>query len=226
MAEPFAPEVAKLLADPTRARILRHVLESAGPVTVAELTELCGCNHNAVRQHLGKLKDGGLVVEEVETRDRPGRPRLQYRRGPEAAGLGPGPSPAERLSLLLLDMLRTGHDARETGRLAGQAEAEAARERGDPGGLALLEAVARHEGFRPVRRDHDGHVDLVLQRCPFAVAATVDPQTVCTLHLGLAEGVAAESGVSVHDLVVRDPHHAGCRLEVIPDPRSEGDELA
>lgn len=217
MSDPFGPGVAKLLADPTRARILRHILDAVGPVTVAELTDLCGCNHNAVRQHLRKLKDGGLVAEEVEARDRPGRPRLQYRPGPEAAGFGPGPNPSERLAILLLDMLRTGRDARETGRIAGREEAEAARRRGDAVGLDLLEAVARHEGFNPLRREHDGHVDLVLRRCPFSAAATVDPQTVCTLHLGLAEGVAAESGMSVHDLVVQDPLSAGCLLEVLPD---------
>ncbi|MCZ7534605.1 MAG: helix-turn-helix domain-containing protein [Acidimicrobiia bacterium] len=215
MSEPIEPGVARLLADPTRARILAHVLEAPGPVTVAELTDLCGCTHNAVRQHLRKLKDGGLVDEEVEARDRPGRPRLQYRPGPEAAGMGPGPSPSERLSILLLDMLRTGRDAREAGRIAGREEAEAARMRGGSGGLELLEAVARHEGFNPVRRDHAGHVDLVLQRCPFSAAATVDPQTVCTLHLGLAEGVAAESGISIRDLVANDPQGAGCHLEVV-----------
>lgn len=217
MTESIAPEVARLLADPTRARILRHVLEAAGPVTVAELTELCGCNHNAVRQHLGKLKDGGLIVVETETRDRPGRPRLHYRPGPEAAGLGPGPSPAESLSLLLLDMMRTGRDARETGRLAGRDLAETARERGTQGGLALLESVARHEGFRPVRRQHAGQVDLVMLRCPFSVAATADPEIVCAIHLGLTEGAAAESGISVRSLVANDPKRAGCRIEVVTD---------
>ncbi len=80
--------------------------------------------------------------------------------------------------------------------------------------------MARHEGFNPVRRDHAGHVDLLLQRCPFSAAASVDPQTVCTLHLGLAEGVAAESGVSIRDLVAHDPSGAGCLLEIVAD---EGD---
>ena len=117
-------------------------------------------------------------------------------------------------------MLRTGRDARETGRIAGREEAEAARLRGESGGLDLLEAVACHEGFSPVRREHEGHVDLVLRRCPFEVAASVDPETVCTLHLGLAEGVAAESGISVRELVVHDPRRAGCSIEVVDDAES------
>ena len=51
---------------------------------MAELTAYVRLNHNAVRQHLAVLKEACLVVEEVEDRSRPGRPRLLYRLHPEA----------------------------------------------------------------------------------------------------------------------------------------------
>ena len=77
---------AKALGDPTRHRLFRYIADAQAPVTVAELTVYAGLNHNAIRQHLAVLKDAGLVTEEAERRDRPGRPRLLYRLHPEAAG--------------------------------------------------------------------------------------------------------------------------------------------
>ena len=53
---------------------LEGVLDSQG----FELTGYAGLNHNAIRQHLAILKDAGLVTEEAERRDRPGRPRRLY----------------------------------------------------------------------------------------------------------------------------------------------------
>lgn len=222
MADPMTPETARLLADPTRARLFRYVLDAPEPVTIAELTAEVGLNHNAVRQHLAKLREGGLVVEDVERRGRPGRPRLRYRPGPEAAGLGDGPTPAERLALLLLEMLRSGRAAREVGRDAGRREV--VRTRGG-GGLEILEEFAMREGFRPERHEIEGIVELVLGRCPFERAARDDPSTVCQLHRGLAEGLAqAAGGVRVTDLVVHDPREAGCRLRIESD--GNGDDAA
>lgn len=215
MAEPLTHETARLLADPTRARILRYILDAPEPVTVAELTDDVGLNHNAVRQHLAKLRDGGLVVENVERRGRPGRPRLRYRPGPEAVGLGDGPTPAERLTLLLLEMLRSGRTARDVGREAGRTEAVRA---GADVGVDVLEEFAMREGFHPERYEVEGLIELVLGKCPFERAAREDPGTVCQLHRGLAEGLAeAVGGARVHDLVVHDPHRAGCRLRLEAD---------
>jgi len=53
----------------------------------------------------------------------------------------------------------------------------------------------------------------VLQSCPFADAADVDPDTVCDLHLGMARGLSSQlDSVEVDELVRADPHKAGCRL--------------
>lgn len=76
---------AKALGDPTCHRLFRYVADAQSPVTVAELTAYAGLNHNAVRQHLAVLKEAGLVTEEPERRNRPGRPRLLNRLHPEVA---------------------------------------------------------------------------------------------------------------------------------------------
>jgi len=51
------------LGDPTRHRIFRYVADAGRPVGVAELTARFELNHNAIRQHLAKLVDAGLVTE-------------------------------------------------------------------------------------------------------------------------------------------------------------------
>ena len=94
-------EQARALGDPTRHAIFRHVTESTSPVTVRELTEQFGLNHNAVRQHLAKLVAAGLVVEEREAPSGPGRPRLLYTVDPGAESRWGVTGPYERLSLLL-----------------------------------------------------------------------------------------------------------------------------
>jgi DNA-binding transcriptional ArsR family regulator len=40
---------ARALGDPTRYRIFRYIADARRPVGVAELTDLLGLNHNAVR---------------------------------------------------------------------------------------------------------------------------------------------------------------------------------
>jgi DNA-binding transcriptional ArsR family regulator len=61
-----AAEVLKLLADPTRLRVL-HAL-SLGELSVNELAERAGAQPAAVSQHLAKLRLGRLVVTRREGR--------------------------------------------------------------------------------------------------------------------------------------------------------------
>jgi DNA-binding transcriptional ArsR family regulator len=54
-----AVDVFRLLADPTRVRILSAVLQ--GESSVACLADLCGVSPTSVSQHLAKLRLAGLV---------------------------------------------------------------------------------------------------------------------------------------------------------------------
>ena len=85
-ARDAATEQARALGDPTRNAIFRYIDAASDPVGVAELTDHFGLNHNAIRQHLAKLRDAGLVVEELAAPSGPGRPPLRYRPSPGAAG--------------------------------------------------------------------------------------------------------------------------------------------
>ena len=63
MTEPSLQHQARALGDPTRHAIFRHVSDAPAPVGVAELTQLLGLHHNAIRQHLAKLVEARLLVE-------------------------------------------------------------------------------------------------------------------------------------------------------------------
>lgn len=209
---------ARALGDPTRHTMFRYIADASGPVDVAELTALLGLNHNAIRQHLAKLTDAGLVVETTARDGAPGRPRLLYEIGPGVESRWGVAGPYERLSLLLTEMISTGNSAVEVGREAGRRAKEAADPTGDE--VERVVDVMARQGFDPEARRRRGGTEIVLHTCPFATTALADPDTVCALHLGLAEGLVEGTGAVVHDLVRKDPRRAGCRLRIQVEPAS------
>jgi predicted ArsR family transcriptional regulator len=209
---------ARALGDPTRHAIFRHLAAASAPVDVAELTELLGLNHNAIRQHLAKLVEAGLVAERTARREGgPGRPRLVYEVGPGADSRWGVTGPYERLSLLLAEVVRTGRSPLEVGRAAGRG-VRSERAPGDEDDVvAVVDAMAR-QGFEPEVRRRGTRTEVVLHACPFASTALDDPDTVCALHLGMAQGVAEGTELVVDELVRKDPRRAGCRLRLHREP--------
>lgn len=206
-------EQARALGDPTRFAVFRYIDESALPVGVAELTRHFGLNHNAIRQHLAKLRDAGLVVEEINAPTGPGRPSLSYRPVPGAVDRWEGTSAYQRLATLLLDVL-SGATIHEAGYAAGREMAESLP-RGTSSADAL-ETITRRLGFEPHREagtDAD-RVTIVLDRCPFTSLAEHAPHVVCELHRSLAAGIAdgTAADMTVADLEIKPPATAGCRL--------------
>ena len=95
-------------------------------------------------------------------------------------------------------------------------------------GLELYSAVGpdailsmADQGFDPELRIGRRRTEIVLRACPFQEVAVSEPRTVCTLHLGIAEGLAAAGvDVAVDELVVKDPRRACCRLRLRVDAPS------
>lgn len=209
---------ARALGDPTRFGIFRYVYDSGRPVAVAELTSYTQLNHNAVRQHLAVLVSAQLVVEKTEERGRPGRPRLLYSPSPEAERRWSRPTAAEVLAAMLAEVLATGESARQVGHRHGIEQARGQKEGVPP--LSMLEDECVRLGCGPVLRRRGHRAEFVLARCPFESAASVNPDAVCDLHLGLAEGMAAGlGGIEVVALVAKNPRRGGCRLVIrLPNP--------
>lgn len=211
MSVPALQQQARALGDPTRHAIFRYVADAQGPVAIAELTAHLGINHNAVRQHLTKLVEAALLIESSVQSGGPGRPRLVYDVEPTAESRWGVTGPYERLTQLLAEIIRTGDLPVEVGRRAGQRYRRSA-----PGGEALgdiTETMARL-GFDPSIRRRGRRIEMVLGTCPFASAAIADPDIICSLHLGIAEGFAEDTDIVVDELVAKDPRRAKCRLRL------------
>jgi predicted ArsR family transcriptional regulator len=215
---------ARALGDPTRYDIFRYVAKARTPVDVAELTAHFGLNHNAIRQHLAKLLEAELVTEQRAASAGRGRPPVLYGVHPAADSRWGVSGPYERLSLLLAEMVRTGDSPVDVGRRAGRGQRVGAKVKDDPVGL-IVEVMER-QGFEPTVRTRGEHVDVTLRTCPFATTALADPDTVCALHLGLAEGVAelTRGRVEVEELVPHNPRRANCQLRLHLEPERARDQ--
>ncbi len=230
------PGQARALGDPTRYAVFERLREAGEPLGVAQLAKEFALHANAIRLHLAKLRDAGLVVEETAAPRGRGRPPLVYRLSPGAIERWEAAGPHEELALMLLEMVEgrrparsVGHDAglRMAARLSGTrgssrpSDAPVEASGGDP--VETVVGVARHLGFEPTEPRPTGtdplDREIVLRRCPFAVGAQRAPHVVCELHRGLAEGICRPgSGAVVTDLVVRDPHSGGCSLRLRLEP--------
>jgi len=211
---------ARALGDPTRYDIFRYVADAPSPVRVATLAAHFGFNRNAIRQHLAKLCDARLLVEELGTPSTTGRPPLQYRLAPGAVGTWGAPSPYELLAALLVEVAKGARTPLEAGAWAGRQLAVADAVPSDP--VDVLEAEMARRGFEPRRERWAGRIELILERCPFETVAAASPEIVCEVHRGLAIGVleAADADLLVTGLVAYHPRRAGCRLQMAPPDAS------
>jgi predicted ArsR family transcriptional regulator len=208
---------ARALGDPTRHRIFRYLADAGSPVGVAELTEHMGLNHNAIRQHLAKLITAGLVAERTTAGGSRGRPRLIYEIDPSAESRWGVTGPYERLSHLLAEIIRTGDTPVEVGRRSVHQQPADPSSPGDA--IAALALAMTREGFDPEVRRRGNRVDILLHACPFESTAVADPDIVCNLHLGIAQGLAAHNDrVVLDELVRKDPRRASCRLRLHVEP--------
>ncbi len=215
---------AQALGDPSRFTIFEYIADSAAPVGVAELTELMGFNHNAIRQHLMKLLDADLITESTEKRTTRGRPRLTYQARTDAFDRfqnRPGGS-YQRLAAMLLDMAASGDSAYEVGRRSASTNARSPKPVGlepddpQPDIEEIVGAVANRleiDGFSPSVKGSK----IKLGRCPFADLAAVEPGVVCELHRGLIDGCVELLPGSVEAVLTpKPPGRAGCTVDIKP----------
>jgi len=205
---------AKALGDPTRNRIFRYIDDAKRPVYVDELTDLLHVNHNAVRQHLAVLKDAQLVIERLENRSKPGRPRLQYTLNPQVLGTWGTEGPYQTVAVLMAEVTKSNRSAKDIGRDAGKRRVQ--RANGPKQNIiGILNDSLLIDGFKPRTTQSDNGWDFVLENCPYVEVALVDPDTVCQIHLGLLEGLIEELDPNVDlSLTARDPRRAGCRVRL------------
>ena len=192
---------AKALGASRRVEIIALLRGAAVPLTAGDLATALGIHHTAVRQHVALLLEAGLVASQPMPVEGRGRPRTGYRVVASSA-------PYRELAGMLAEAVRTGRSAREAGFDAGLRVEPSA-----DGPLVTLRDEAARLGFDPQLHDDGDTQDIVLGACPFADLATEQPDMVCDLHVGLAEGIAERGGgLVVRGISLADPHQGGCRI--------------
>jgi predicted ArsR family transcriptional regulator len=204
-----------LLTLPLRRQLFEALAALCGPATTQELAERLGRHHNSVRAQLGRLSDAGLVERRVVAQSR-GRPRDVWVIAPGAAPGGEPPVAYAQLSGWLARAVTETGDlsaVEQTGRAIGR---ELAGEVGDVSlSERMLDALAAL-GFAPRREARGSEVRFVLRNCPYRDAAAQNPQAICGLHRGITRGLLDrfDAHVRLSAFVPRDPHEAGCLIEL------------
>lgn len=175
----------------TREDLLRFIEAQAAPVSTSALAQATGLHENTVRGHLEALLGDGYLVRSRDQTARRGRPAWLWQ-----ADASDDSSPYAALAAALAATLaRTSthavHDAREAGRAWGR-DLAAGRPPADDAQAAARTVVdiMREQGFAP----HVGADAVLLRRCPLIEAATKHPQIVCSVHLGMIDGVLESVG--------------------------------
>ena len=156
-----------------------------------------GCTSTPCGCHLDRLVSDRLVRHHVEERTQPGRPRLAFTavHRPDAHD--------QRSYRLLAEILASfvtgtipGAAAAATG--AGRAWGHYLTERPAPyrraneeESVTELLRILDDIGFAPERSHEEGSTEILLRHCPFLEVAEAHREVVCSVHLGLMQGVLA-----------------------------------
>jgi predicted ArsR family transcriptional regulator len=219
----------------SRSHVLEALESAGGAVAVADLAAQVHLHPNTTRFHLDALVDGGLAERHDEDRGTPGRPRALYTASPDSAGLG-------RRSYQLLAQILAGHLAahsrspalaaqdagRAWGRFLARRPAPFTRIDADAATGRLVDLLA-DIGFMPEAVTTSRRRRIDLHHCPFREIATTHGEVVCSVHLGLMQGLLTEIDAPIQAQRVEpfaEPMVCRVDLEEHPDHGSSRTGLA
>lgn len=175
------------------------VLQDAGePLVVGDVAERVGLHPNTARFHLDALVESGAAERTIEERDQPGRPRTLYTARPDGARAG-------RRSYRLLAEILAGSVATETSEpaaaavRAGEEWGRYLADRPPPFRRVDAQSAVRQlvealdeVGFSPEAVTNGPEQQIHLHHCPFRETAEHHREVVCSIHLGLMQGLLDE----------------------------------
>lgn len=192
-------ETARALGEETRFRIYRALCLSPNPVSVSDLAETFSLHPNAIRQHLTRLEQAGLVISLSHREGGAGRPRRLYHASPEPLQLNGSRRSVNALLTMIseaLDALPADHAqmvafGRAWGRAWGRRRR---RETGAPRSrrrrVELLAGELAEWGWEPTTRQDNGQLRLETGRCLFEGSQAGEDGRCCALEEGLLVGLA------------------------------------
>ncbi len=207
--------ILKALGDNTRYAVYLELARSPSPRSTADIAAILDLHPNTVRPHLERMREVGLLAIEAEATGGVGRPQHLYSLAPDAPSLGLEPPSFPTMARMLLRLaVATGagpDEAAAAGRAQGTDDAEVLV------GLDCLDALTllmAELGFDPAVVEAPDGATVAFTHCPFRDLAERHPGLVCSLHRGLAEGIASTVGGGVvegfRSLVDRDP----CQVDI------------
>jgi predicted ArsR family transcriptional regulator len=192
------PDPASGMIGESRSRVLEVLQDTGAQLGVNDVAARLSLHPNTVRFHLEALVTSGLVDSEAEERDLPGRPRTLYSANANSASAG------RRNYRLLAEILassmaaQTSHPhevainaGQEWGRYLGEGPTPFKRVDADEATRRLVSAM-EDIGFAPEAVTKGRRRQVLLNRCPFREVAQEHPEVVCSIHLGLMNGLLAE----------------------------------
>lgn len=210
-----------------RLRVLEAVHHLGGEhVTINQLATHLGGHPNASRAHLTALaRDGFIKIADIPGEGPGRRPRGHTLTDAGRRVIDPvehaGPSLTGAFASYLV---QTGHgkdDAREIGRIWGEASAGALPEQAEQSLDAVVE-VLDMLGFDPDRLETAEGQALVLRTCPLLIAQPDD--FLCEIHHGLIDGVLRRIGAAEGVTLLPFAEADGCRVE-LSQPRAMAAEV-
>jgi predicted ArsR family transcriptional regulator len=188
-----------------RLRVLELLRSAPGGLGVTDLAMQLGLHTNTVRFHLNRLVAAGLATRDVEQRNGPGRPRLTFAAAPKQ-----DTESGRRSYQLLADMLagfiadtsaNPAAQGVELGRTWGRylaTKPAPAKRVTEEEALSELLHVLDDIGFSPrLAEDDNQQTQVLLRHCPFLEVASAHGEVVCSLHLGVIQGVLIEQRASL-----------------------------
>lgn len=185
----------------SRARVLQVLQDAPEPMVVTDVAEAVGLHPNTARFHLDALVEAGSVERSTQARQGPGRRRVIYSASPD---LGPsGQRDYQFLAEILAGHLAsTSSDPAQDARAAGEAWGRYLADRPPPHqhvdhaeSIDQLITMLRNVGFAPRITADEQSIDLL--HCPFREVAQSHGAVVCSIHLGLMQGLLAEIDADV-----------------------------
>ena len=214
-------ETARALGEETRFRVYRAICTSEGPVAVTALAQRFTLHPNAIRQHLSRLEEAGLVVSRTDREGAgAGRPRRLYEPSPEPLEFAHPPRPLRTLVQMLAeavdslparprDLISFGHRWGRSWAVEGGAKRSVPRSR--RGRAELLARELAGWGWRPTVKRSAGEIRLTTGHCLFDdLSPSVNGRS-CALEEGLLSGLV-EGLVNGQASVTRT---GGCHHEIV-----------
>jgi predicted ArsR family transcriptional regulator len=176
--------------------VLRHLQSRPGPATASEVAGALRIHANTAREHLEGLTRAGFLVRSRQQPRGRGRPCTLYGVDPSGGKESVAPEYAALAGVLAAVISRgsdsPGEDAGRAGRAWGAALAGDERPPTAAGARRRVVHVLAEMGFEP-RADRPA-LSAALTRCPLLEVARLHTEVVCSVHLGLVQGLMESMG--------------------------------